>query len=202
MFRKEPKEKSFEKCMIQLKSILWTIEHESREKICSLFLLGFKDLSHSPFLESLIENIETISSEKKYLILNFSPSLCGQIGTNDAKLEEFLKGDKKWKECYSSLNSDTIHYSEIEYNHETDSKVDAKLAKSLRLFAKSYDKVLIIGPNSNFQFVQQHLISKSDDVFLFIRSQSSQWRHLKYFLDELKGYRTKLRTSWVINSFN
>ena len=198
----EHKDKYYDKCMLHLKSILWTMEHDSKEKMTTLFLLGFKGMNKSPFIKSLINNIESISGDKKYLILNFSPDLCTHTAKETPQLDEFLKGKKKWKECYTTLNKETIHYSEMQADAGSESTTNDNFTKSLKLFSKSYDKVICIGPSSNLQFIEQKLISNSDDIYLLLRTKSSQWRHLKYFLEELESYRSKFRASWIINSLN
>lgn len=198
----EHKDKTYEKCMLHLKSILWTMEHDSKEKMTTLFLLGFKGMKKSPFIKSLIDNIEAISGEKKYLILNFSPDLYSNKDDESSQLEEFLKGKKKWKQCYTTPYKPNVHYSEMHYAPESESIANDNFTKSLRLFSKSYDKIICIGPSNNLQFIEQKLISNSDDIYLLLRTKSSQWRHLKYFLEELESYRSKFRASWIINSLN
>ena len=192
------KDKNYERCMLHLKSILWTIEHESKEKMTSLFLLGFNGIKNSPFLGSLIDNIHSISGDKKYLIVNFSPDLCSKTTDSSESFDDFLRGSKKWKQCYKSLDKPNIHYTEIK--NELSAKDNTNLTKSLKIFSKSYDKVICIGPSSHQEFVEQKLISHSDDIYLIIRTQSSKWRQLTYFLDTLESYHSKFRASWMINS--
>ena len=85
---------------------------------------------------------------------------------------------------------------------DSESLTNDNLSKSLKLFSKSYDKVICIGPSSNLQFIEKKLISNSDDIYLLLRTKSSKWRHLRYFLEELELYRSKFRASWIINSLN